>query len=126
MLHGGLLSAILDECLAWACAVARRAYCVTGELQVRFKSPARLGETLQVTGWVVDSWGSYVRAEGEVLTPEGDLAASATSTFAALSREESAALQSALRFRPGDIDVLSDDLDAGPRPHPLPPDPGRH
>jgi acyl-CoA thioesterase FadM len=125
MLHGGLLSAILDECLAWACAVERKAFCVTGELHVRFKSPARLGETLQVEGWAVSSWGAYVRAEGEVLAPEGGLVASATANFKALSRGKSAALQAALRLRPGDIDVLADDPDTRPRSAPLPPGPGK-
>ncbi len=107
LLHGGLLSAVLDECLAWACAVERKAYCVTGDLQVRFLSPARLGETLEIAGWAVSSWGPYVRAEGEVLSPARDLVASAAGTFAALSRERSEALRGALRFGPGDLDVLA-------------------
>jgi uncharacterized protein (TIGR00369 family) len=126
MVHGGLLSAILDECLAWACAVEKKAFCVTGEIQVRFKSPARLGETLQIAAWAVNSWGPYVRAEGEVLTPEGNLVASATGTFASLSREESAAMQAALCLRPGDIDVLADDVATHSHANPLPPGTGKH
>lgn len=105
-LHGGILSALLDECLAWACAVERRAYCITGELSVRFKAPARLGETIELTGRAVSSWGPYVRAAGEARSPRGDLIATATSTFATLSREESLRLHAALRFAPGDLDVL--------------------
>ena len=119
-LHGGLLSAILDECLAWACAVEKRSFCVTGELHVRFNSPAPLGENLEVAAWASESWGPYVRAEGEVRSPSGGLVASAIATFKALPREESTALQAALRLRPGAIDVLSDDLGAGPGPDPLP------
>jgi acyl-coenzyme A thioesterase PaaI-like protein len=106
-LHGGILSALLDECLAWACAVERRRYCMTGELSVRFKVPARLGETIEITGRALTSWGSYVRAEGEARNPEGGLIATASSTFAALSLEESLRLRAALRFGPGDVDVLA-------------------
>jgi len=105
-LHGGILSALLDECLAWACAVQRRTYCMTGELSVRFKVPASLGETIEITGRALTSWGPYVRAEGEARAPRGELIATASSTFATLSREESLRLHAALRFAPGDLDVL--------------------
>ena len=126
MLHGGLLSAILDECLAWACAVEKRGFCVTGDFHVRFKSPARLGETLRFAGWTVDSWGPYASAEGEVLTPEGGLVASATAIFSALSREQSEILQGGLLLRPGDIDILTGDPDPGQSPDPLPPRTEKH
>ena len=107
-LHGGILSALFDECLAWACAVERRTYCMTGELAVRFKTPAKLGETIEVTGRALTSWGPYVRARGEARSPAGELIATASSTFAALSREESLRLNAALRFEHGDWDVLND------------------
>ncbi len=106
-LHGGILSAALDECLAWACAVEKRLYCMTGELSVRFKAPARLGEAVELTGRALASWGPYVHAEGEARSPRGELLARASSTFAALSREESLRLHSALRIAPGDMDVLA-------------------
>jgi acyl-coenzyme A thioesterase PaaI-like protein len=105
-LHGGVLSALLDECLAWACAVERRTYCITGELSLRFKLPAKLGENIEVTGRALTSWGIYVRAEGEARSPGGELIATASSTFAALPREESLRLQAALRFAPGDWNIL--------------------
>ena len=107
-MHGGILSALFDECLAWACAVSRRTFCTTGELAVRFKAPTRLGETIEITGRTVGSWGPYVRALGEARTARGDLLATATSTFAALPREESLRLSAALRFEHGDWDLLHD------------------
>jgi len=109
VLHGGLLTALLDECMAWACAVDRRAYCMTGDLTVRFRSPARLGEALEIGAWTVASWGPYVRARGEAVAASGVPVATATATFAALSRQESWALQAALRLSPGDVDVLAGD-----------------
>jgi acyl-coenzyme A thioesterase PaaI-like protein len=107
-LHGGVLSALFDECLAWACAVERRTFCMTGELAVRFKAPARLGETIEVTGRALTSWGPYVRARGEARSTGGALIATASSTFAALSRDESLRLNAALRFERGDWNVLDD------------------
>jgi acyl-coenzyme A thioesterase PaaI-like protein len=106
IVHGGLLSALLDECLAWACAVARRSYCVTGELNVRFKRPASLGDRLEISGWTTASWGRYQKAEGQARAGDGTLLATVAATFSAMPREHAEALRRALVFEPGDLDVL--------------------
>jgi acyl-coenzyme A thioesterase PaaI-like protein len=120
VLHGGILSALLDECLAWACAVAKGAYCVTGALDLRFMTPARLGDAIDVSARTLASWGRYVRAEAEARTAGGELLARATSTFAALSLEASRELQAALDVRPGDVDVLAPDSPGRDPGAPLP------
>jgi len=107
--HGGILATLLDECLAWAGAVEFRLYCVTGDLQVRYKTPAVLGEKIMLRGVAGERWESYMRVYGEILTAQGRLIATATARFAALSREQSFALRSALRFEAGDIDILGDE-----------------
>jgi uncharacterized protein (TIGR00369 family) len=114
IMHGGLLSALLDECLAWACAVERRSYCVTGELTVRFKRPAALGDRLEISGWSAARWGRYQKAEGEVRAGDGTLLATVTATFSAMPREQAEALREALRFEPGDLDILAPADGAGP------------
>ncbi len=116
--HGGLLSALLDECLAWAAAVSRRSYCMTGELSLRFKRPARTGDPIAIRGRVTEARGPYVRTEGEILSARGDVLATATATFAALPRSESEAMRAALDLSPADVDVLDDDETFGPE---LPP-----
>jgi acyl-coenzyme A thioesterase PaaI-like protein len=108
-MHGGLVSSLLDEAMAWACAVEKRAYCVTGELSVRFKTAAALGDALRVDARVAGKgWGPYVKAEAELRSSTGELHASARATFAALGREESLAMRDALVLAPGDLDVLAD------------------
>lgn len=107
--HGGVIATLLDECLAWACAVEFRAYCVTGDLQVRYKAPAVLGERITLRAVAGERWERYVRARGEVRSSEGRLIATATARFAALSREQSLALRAALRFEAGDVDILADE-----------------
>jgi acyl-coenzyme A thioesterase PaaI-like protein len=106
-LHGGILSALFDECLAWACAVRTGRYCVTGELTVRFKVPATLGEPLLLTGVAGDAWGPYVKATGEASSASGALLATASAVFSVLSWEHSARLHHALVFAPEDWDVLA-------------------
>ncbi len=105
-MHGGLLSTLLDECMAWAAAMAAGSYCATGELQVRFKTPARTGEELVVEGWSETAWGPYVRTRGEA-TAAGVTLATACATFAAMPRAEALALRAALTFSESDIDVLA-------------------
>jgi len=106
--HGGILTALFDECLAWACAVACGSFCLTGELKVRFIAPAEIGQALDLRGWTVTSWGGYIRAEGEALSPHGAVVARAYGTYSALPREESLAMRMALATAPGDFDVLAE------------------
>lgn len=105
-LHGGLLSTLLDEAMAWAAAMVTGSYCTTGELKVRFRQSARLGQPLTVRAWAETSWGPYVRTRGEAAAA-GAILATASATFAAMPREEALALRAALTFRPTDIDVLA-------------------
>ncbi|MGE5234956.1 MAG: PaaI family thioesterase [Acidobacteriota bacterium] len=121
-LHGGLLSALVDEGMAWACAVERHSYCVTGDLAVRFRVIAPLGVPLAVLAWVAgETWGPYLRAKGAVLAPDGREVATASATFSALPRDESCRMRQALHFQPGDLDVLDEglpDLTSPPLPSP--------
>lgn len=105
-LHGGILTTLLDECLAWACAVHMRAYCVTGELDVRFRRPAVIGDELVLSGWSLNSWGRFVKARGEARSETRGEVATCLATFVALPPAESEALHAALRLEPDDVDVL--------------------
>jgi len=106
-MHGGLLATLLDECLAWACAVELRSYCMTGDLKVRFKRSAHLGETLEILGATGgERWGRYIKARGEVRSASGNMVAIASASFAALPREEALAMRKALCFQPGDLDIF--------------------
>jgi uncharacterized protein (TIGR00369 family) len=107
-LHGGILTALLDEAMAWASAVRMRSYCVTGDLQVRFKRPAALGQPIEVRARADgESWGPYVRSTGEALGPDGAILAVASATFAAMPRADAERLRRALRFEAEDLDVLA-------------------
>lgn len=48
VVHGGLITTVLDEAMFWAAAVAARRLVVCAELQVRFLEPVRPGTTLRV------------------------------------------------------------------------------
>lgn len=51
VVHGGMVALILDEAVGWA-AWHRGHPGVTGKLEVRYRQPLRIGETIRVTGRV--------------------------------------------------------------------------
>jgi uncharacterized protein (TIGR00369 family) len=65
IVHGGILSALLDE------AMAKMAYslgipAVTAEITVRFKSPASPGEELNVSGRLMRETHGLIQAEAKI------------------------------------------------------------
>ena len=54
VIHGGVLSALLDEACVYACRT-KVDQCVTAELQVRFRKPVPVDATVDVTGRIEDS-----------------------------------------------------------------------
>src|SRR5882724_1411128 len=55
VVHGGILSTVLDEIMVWACAVnsGRFAYCA--ELTVRFHQPACPGDELSISAELISN-----------------------------------------------------------------------
>lgn len=82
ILHGGIVSTLLDEALAHAVGGAERggggSGAVTAELTVRFKKPVKIGERIILTGRVVSDKGRMVEAESEIADRQGNILASAT------------------------------------------------
>jgi len=90
VVHGGIVAAILDECMGWAVAREVHRMCFTGELTIRYLKPVpanrpmtACSEVCKATrrmgtarGWLVDQEGTeYARAEGRFipLSAEGTL-----------------------------------------------------
>jgi len=50
--HGGIVSTILDEVMAWS-IVSRDRWAVTARLTIDFRQPIRVGTPIRAEGWVV-------------------------------------------------------------------------
>ena len=107
-MHGGIVASLLDECLAWARAVGRGTYFVTGELTLSYKRPAPLGVPVTISGSVTCARDPCVRAAGEARLADGTLVATAVGTFAAMPRAQALALRAGLVLAPEDLDVLAE------------------
>jgi uncharacterized protein (TIGR00369 family) len=82
ILHGGIVSTLLDEALAHAAGGSEggggASGAVTAELTVRFKKPVKIGEKVVLAGKVTEDKGRMVEAESNISDHQGNVLASAS------------------------------------------------
>lgn len=84
IVHGGIIAAIFDEVMVngvWL----RGIRAVTGKLEVRLKSPARVGERLHFTGRILRDTGKTVEMESHAVTSGGAIVAEASGLLVKVS-----------------------------------------
>ena len=69
--HGGLLALVLDEALSRAVLDRHGLHWVTAELTTRLKSPAAIGEPLQIEAKIVSVRPRLILCTGEVQSEAG-------------------------------------------------------
>lgn len=80
--HGGIVSTVLDEVMAWA-LYARGIWAVTARINVAFRAPTTIGEPATAFGRLVADRGRLLETAGELRrTADDRLLAEATATFA--------------------------------------------
>jgi acyl-coenzyme A thioesterase PaaI-like protein len=83
IVHGGIISTVLDEAMSKAVA-AMNYEALTGELRVRFRHHVAAGENLRIRGWVVEKVKRLVKAEATLTAADGSERAHAWARFLAL------------------------------------------
>lgn len=89
-LHGGIASALLDETIGRAIMVGRtdgEVWGVTVELSVRYLKPIPLDTELRVIARIVREEGRVFEGTGEILLPDGVVAATGTGKYVKLPIE---------------------------------------
>ncbi|MFC1861387.1 PaaI family thioesterase [Chloroflexota bacterium] len=77
--HGGIISCLLDEAMAYA-AVFSGVYCVTAKMDVRLKRLALIGEPLVITSSITKKNKRLIETRAAVTLGDGTLIAEGTST----------------------------------------------
>ncbi|MBN2537804.1 PaaI family thioesterase [candidate division WOR-3 bacterium] len=77
IVHGGIVSTLLDELCAWACS-ARGYRTVTGRLEIRFRHATPIGRPLRGFGRVVRERGAMVEVESRLEDESGNVLAEAS------------------------------------------------
>lgn len=83
VLHGGIVSALLDETIGRVAFLHDR-WVQTARLELRFLRPAPLGERLIATGEMTRDLKRLMEMSGRLLTERGELLADAKGTFVRL------------------------------------------
>jgi uncharacterized protein (TIGR00369 family) len=84
IIHGGLLSTVLDEAMVWAATWAGKRFCVAGEMNVRFRQSATSGQPLHVTAQVTSVRSRLIEAQGSIRDLSGKLLVEATGKYVPL------------------------------------------
>jgi acyl-coenzyme A thioesterase PaaI-like protein len=79
-LHGGLAATVLDEAMVWAGIFEERVLSVTATLDLRFRKPLTVTDTITAIGWVDQRRGRRLRLSGRLETGNG-VAAEATGLY---------------------------------------------
>ena len=101
VLHGGVIAALLDECMGWAVSVHKKAMCVTGELTIRYKALLPVNTLVIVKGFVSsrqDERGEYCRGYGHIEDQSGKIYAKARGLFFPLPEESQADIFEILEY----------------------------
>ncbi len=89
VVHGGILSTLLDEIMVWACAVSTKRFAFCVELNVRFLHPAVPGQALTATGELTGNRRNKLfEARGELRNPAGEVISTATGKYLAIKETE--------------------------------------
>lgn len=80
VLHGGLISSVLDEIMIKA-AAQKGLKCVTAELNVKFKKPALLEKEFTIKGKVIEIRRKIILAESCLVDSDGVVVATANGKF---------------------------------------------
>jgi uncharacterized protein (TIGR00369 family) len=93
-LHGGIVSAILDETIGRAINVAdTHTWGVTVEFTVRFRKPVPLDREVKAVGRITRDSSRIFEGTGEILLDDGTVAAEARGRYIKLPIEDIAAVE---------------------------------
>jgi uncharacterized protein (TIGR00369 family) len=84
--HGGIVTALLDETMGWA-IFHQGIWGVTGRISVTFRKPVPVGEELEVSGQVTKGTKRAIETHGEVRDARGEILAEADALFLVMPEE---------------------------------------
>ena len=97
--HGGIVSTILDEVMAWS-LVDRDNWGLTARLNVQFKRPVPLGRPVRAEGWITASRRRLIETAATIVdTATGEVLATARGTYIAAPDDRKQELKARYGFR---------------------------
>jgi acyl-coenzyme A thioesterase PaaI-like protein len=79
IIHGGILTSLLDEAMAYAACFAEVGG-VTAVMETKFRRPVAIGEPLDITAWISKKSRRFVETEAKLTLADGTVVAEAKAT----------------------------------------------
>ena len=93
LIHGGVISTILDETMSWAAIILTKRFILTKHMTVQFLRPVYVGSSLCGVGSIKEKAGERKAiVKGELFDDQGRLCASSEGEFVLYSKEQFAKL----------------------------------
>lgn len=104
VIHGGIISTLLDEVMSWAIMYTKKIFLVTRNMNIKYVRPVLIGMPLTARGWLVDdSEPPKIRARAEIRDDQERLMVRSRGEFVRLSEEQ-------LSLIPVEVKRAMDDL----------------
>jgi len=100
IVHGGIVSALLDEIMGWPLSLKNGRLCISVEIKIRFKRPLHVGQRYIVSGEAVEDTRRLWEGRGEIRDEQGLLYAEGWGWYFPLSEEETKELSDYLTYGP--------------------------
>lgn len=88
VVHGGILATVLDEAMVWAATWSGKRFCVCGELNVRYKSLAPIGDPVTVEAKIVSARPRLIQTDGIIRDRAHNVLVTATAKYVPLPIEK--------------------------------------
>src|SRR5436190_21214720 len=91
IVHGGLLATVLDEAMVWAATWQIKRFCMSGEINIRYRRSAEIGKELHMQANVQAARSRLIETVGKILDPTGSIVAEASGKYIPVPEDRHAA-----------------------------------
>jgi len=89
MVHGGIISTLIDEVMSWTAMYSKKVFLVTRNMNIKYVKPVMIGTPLRVKGRLVDdSEPPRIKVSAEIRDHDGRLLVKGSGEFVAVPKEK--------------------------------------
>ena len=89
IVHGGYLATLIDEAMVWAATWSGKRFCVCGEMSVRFRRAAQVGEPLHIEARVEFARPKLIQTMATVRSTDKTVVCAGEGKYVPMPREAS-------------------------------------
>lgn len=106
IVHGGILCALMDECMGWAPTVKKGLMGIAAEVTIRFLKPVPTGATYIASARLCADKRRLWLTEGQLHDSAGQLYLKAKGKYMPISKEATRRVDQGMTYQEGDLRVF--------------------